>query len=92
MAHLELALRLPMEFLPDPRTVIEDAQDREREERDLAERRKREQEEKMLREAQKLVRQEEKRQAREARAAAKAAGVEYGDSDGGFSSAGGAAG
>jgi hypothetical protein len=56
VAHLELALRLPMEFLPDPRTVIEDAQDREREERDLAERRKREQEEKMLREAQKLVR------------------------------------
>lgn len=40
VAHLELALRLPMEFLPDPRTVIEDAQDREREERDLAERRK----------------------------------------------------
>jgi len=29
-----------MEYLPDPRTVIEDAQDREREERDAAERRK----------------------------------------------------
>ena len=29
-----------MEYLPDPRTVIEDAHDREREERDLAERRK----------------------------------------------------
>ncbi len=40
MAHLELCLRLPMEYLPDPRTVIEDAHDREREERDLAERRK----------------------------------------------------
>jgi hypothetical protein len=25
VAHLELALRLPMEYLPDPRTVIEDA-------------------------------------------------------------------
>ena len=40
MAHLELALRLPMEYIPDPRTVIEDAQDKEKEERDAAERRK----------------------------------------------------
>jgi len=29
-----------MEYFPDPRTVIEDAHDRELEERDLAERRK----------------------------------------------------
>jgi hypothetical protein len=88
VAHLELALRLPMEFIPDPRTVIEDAHDREKEERDLADRRKREQEEKLVREAQKLVRQEEKRKAREERAAAKAAGVDY-DSEQ-YSSAGGA--
>ena len=40
MAHLELALRLPMDYLPDPRTVIEDAQDREKEMRDAADRRK----------------------------------------------------
>jgi hypothetical protein len=40
VAHLELALRLPMEYIPDPRTVIEDAQDKEKEERDAAERRK----------------------------------------------------
>lgn len=51
MAHLELAMRIPMEFLPDPRTVIEDAHDREKEERDAADRRKREQEEKLVREA-----------------------------------------
>lgn len=88
IAHLELAFRVPMEFVPDPRTVIEDAHDREKEERDLAERRKREQEEKLVREAQKLVRQEEKRKAREERAAAKAAGVDY-DSEQ-YSSAGGA--
>ena len=56
MAHLELALRIPMEFLPDPRTVIEDAHDREKEERDAADRRKREQEEKLVREAQRMVR------------------------------------
>ena len=37
---MELALRLPMEYIPDPRTVIEDAQDKEKEERDAAERRK----------------------------------------------------
>jgi len=90
VAHLELAFRLPMEYLPDPRTVIEDAQDREKEERDAAERRKREQEEKLVREAQILVRREEKRKAREERAAAKAAGVDY-DSEQ-YSSAGGAAG
>jgi hypothetical protein len=29
-----------MEYIPDPRTVIEDAQDKEKEERDAAERRK----------------------------------------------------
>lgn len=51
VAHLELALRLPMEYIPDPRTVIEDAQDKEKEERDAAERRKREEEERMVREA-----------------------------------------
>jgi hypothetical protein len=60
VAHLELSLRLPMEYLPDPRTVIEDAQDREKEERDAADRRKREQEEKMIRDAQRIVRQQEK--------------------------------
>lgn len=78
-----------MDYLPDPRTVIEDAQDREREMRDAADRRKREQEEKLVREAQKLVRQEEKRKAREERAAAKAAGVNY-DSEA-YSTAGGEA-
>lgn len=90
VAHLELAMRIPMEFLPDPRTVIEDAHDREKEERDAADRRKREQEEKLVREAQRLVRQEEKKRAREERAAAKAAGVDY-DSEQ-YSSAGGPAG
>jgi len=76
-----------MEFFPDPRTVIEDAKDRDREMRDLADRRKREQEEKLIREAQKLARQEEKKKAREERAAAKAAGVDI-DSEQ-YSSAGG---
>ena len=38
---LELALRIPMEYLPDPRTLIEDDIDRQKEERDAEERRKR---------------------------------------------------
>jgi hypothetical protein len=58
---LKLGLRLPMEYIPDPRTVIEDAQDREKEERDAEERRKRIEEERMIKEAQKMARQEEKR-------------------------------
>lgn len=40
VTHLELAIRLPMEYIPDPRTVIEDAYDREKEERDAEDRRK----------------------------------------------------
>ena len=37
---LELAMRLPMEYIPDPRTIIEDAQDKEKEDRDAEDRRK----------------------------------------------------
>lgn len=39
--HLELCLRGPMEYYPDPRTIIEDDVDRQRYERDMAERLKR---------------------------------------------------
>lgn len=46
--HLTLALRVPMEYFPDPRTVIEDEADRQRQERDLADRAKRAEEEKMI--------------------------------------------
>jgi hypothetical protein len=62
--HLKLALRLPMEYIPDPRTVIEDAHDREKEERDAEERRKRMEEEKMVKEAHRLARIEEKKKVR----------------------------
>jgi hypothetical protein len=56
VAHLELALRLPMEYIPDPRTVIEDAQDREKEEKELADRRKKEQEDLIMKQTAKLMR------------------------------------
>ena len=31
IAHLELSMRLPMEYIPDPRTLIEDVIDVEKE-------------------------------------------------------------
>ncbi len=74
VAHLELAMRMPMEYLPDPRTVIEDAQDREKEERDAEDRRKRGEEERMIQEAQRLARKEDKRKKRERILEARAAG------------------
>ena len=40
-----------MEYIPDPRTVIEDAQDQQKAEKDAEERRKRLEEEKMVRKA-----------------------------------------
>jgi hypothetical protein len=40
-----------MEYIPDPRTVIEDAYDREKEERDAEERRRRAEEENMIKNA-----------------------------------------
>jgi len=44
ISHLELALTIPMEYMPDPRTVLEDAADMEREAKDRAIRAKRNQE------------------------------------------------
>lgn len=74
VAHLELCLRLPMELIPDPRTVIEDAQDKEKEQRDAEERRRRADEQRMVEEAQKLIRKEEKKRKRDAMAMARANG------------------
>ena len=41
-------LRLPMEYLPDPRTEIEDKADQERYERDAKERAERAEEERLI--------------------------------------------
>ena len=43
--HLEIALRMPLEYIPDPRTVLEDAADMEKEAKDRELRAKRAQEE-----------------------------------------------
>jgi hypothetical protein len=49
--HLESVLRLPMEYIPDPRVVKEDAHDMEQFERDMKERAERAEEERLIKEA-----------------------------------------
>ena len=56
ISHLELALTIPMEYMPDPRTVLEDAADMEREAKDRAIRAKRNQEQAMIKQAEKVAR------------------------------------
>lgn len=63
--HLELCLRGPMEYYPDPRTIIEDDVDRQRYERDMAERLKRQEEERLIMVAANLARKEERAKRRE---------------------------
>ncbi len=69
--HLELCLRLPLEYIPDPRTVIEDEIDRQRFEREIAERMKRQEEERLIRLAENMARKEERAKKREEMLAAK---------------------
>ena len=56
-----LCLRVPMEFIPDPRTVFEDAQDKEMDERKREEQRKREDDERAYAEMEKVARMEERK-------------------------------
>lgn len=63
--HLELCLRNPIEYYPDPRTIIEDDADRQRYERDMAERLKRQEEERLIMVAANLARKEERAKRRE---------------------------
>ena len=60
VAHLELSFTLPLEYVPDPRTVIEDAADIEREARDQELRKKKQEEVEMIRQAEKVARLAEK--------------------------------
>lgn len=69
--HLELCLRNPMDFYPDPRTVIEDQADAQKHERDMAERMKRQEEERLIMVAANLARKEERAKKREEMLAAK---------------------
>ena len=66
-ASLQCVLKLPMELLPDPRVIREDAADQEKFERELKERAERAAEEKKIREAQEAAKKEEKEKKRQAR-------------------------
>jgi hypothetical protein len=56
VAHLELAMSMPMEFIPDPRTVLEDAADMEREEKDRQIRARKQHELNLIKQAEKVAR------------------------------------
>lgn len=74
LKDVELCMRVPMEFIPDPRTIIEDAHDHEKEERDRELRAKAMEEERILKEAEKIARREERRKIRELIQESKATG------------------
>ena len=63
--QLTLGLRIPMEYIPDPRTVIEDEADRQRFEREVADRAKRAEEERLIKVAERLARKEEREKKKE---------------------------
>ena len=60
--------RLPVEYMPDPRVVKEDAHDAEQFERDMKERAERAEAERLVREAARLAKKEEKMKRDAARA------------------------
>lgn len=61
---MESVLRIPCEYIPDPRTVIEDAQDKEKQERDNAERLRRIEEEKKVKKAVQMAKEAEREKQR----------------------------
>ena len=79
---LEQALRLPMEYLPDPRVVKEDQHDAEQYERDARERAERAEEERLIRVAQLQAKKEEQAKKREALLAERQQNAGSGDEDG----------
>jgi hypothetical protein len=58
--HLELVYRMYMEYYPDPRAIIEDARDKEKEVRKVEDDKKKKEEELIIKEAEKLARKEER--------------------------------
>ena len=81
ITDLKPVTRLPMEYIPDPRVVKEDAHDQEQYERDMKERAERAEEERLIRAAQLAAKQEEKQKKREAMLAERANNKD-GDEDG----------
>jgi hypothetical protein len=71
VAHLKISNRVPMVYFPDPRTLIEDDADRQKYERDMAERLRRQQQERELLAQQLEARKMEREKKREEMLAAK---------------------
>jgi len=69
--HLHLSARLPMDYYPDPRVVIEDQTDQQKFDREIAEKAKRIEEERLVQVAAQLARKEERARKREEMLAAK---------------------
>lgn len=68
---MTIAVRVPLEYIPDPRTIIEDEADRQRFEKEMADKVKRLEEERLIRVAERLARKEDRqRKKEEAQAAA----------------------
>ena len=81
--ELENVLRIPMEYVPDPRVVKEDAHDAEQFERDMRERAERAEEERQIKLAQDMAKKEEKEKRKAAIKAERENGGEGGsDEDG----------
>jgi len=72
---------LPIEYIPDPRTIIEDEIDRQRFEREIAERIKRQEEERLIKIAENMARKEERAKKKEEMLAAKMNGGKDSDDD-----------
>ena len=70
VTHLELALTLPLEYIPDPRTVLEDAADMEKNERERMMRNKKLEEQQLVKQAERIARQAAKQQQKDALIAA----------------------
>lgn len=81
---MTIGVRLALEFIPDPRMVIEDEADRKKQEREMIEAVKRAEEEKLIKQAEKLARKEERQKKKEEALAA----AERGDVDADMSGSG----
>lgn len=79
--HLQLSCRLPMDYFPDPRVVIEDDADRQKFDREIAEKAKRVEEERLVQVAAQLARKEERARKKEEFLAAKMNADEGDDGD-----------
>lgn len=81
VAHAKLCLSLPLEYIPDPRTIIEDAADQDKEEKMREQRLLKAAEMEKLKKAEKEARAADKEKQKQQLIEAKAGRVDSGDDD-----------